>query len=62
MRQGEIYDVSLDPIVGREQSGRRPAIITRGNYGNDILQVVTVIPLTTKILPKSTNLILKSKP
>jgi hypothetical protein len=27
MRRGEVYFVDLDPVVGREQGGRRPVVV-----------------------------------
>jgi len=49
VKQGEIWYADLSPVVGREQSGRRPVVITSGNMLNQNLPVVIVMPLTTKI-------------
>src|SRR5262245_46668654 len=46
MQRGEIYYVSLDPIVGREQSGRRPVLVVSGAWVNSRPLVVTVVPGT----------------
>lgn len=59
MRQGEIWDVYLDPVSGSDQGGRRSCIIISGNLLNQHLQVVIVCPLTTKIKKYKGNLILK---
>jgi len=46
MRRGEIYFVNLDPIVGREQGGRRPVLVFSDDDINRKPLVVTVIPGT----------------
>lgn len=58
MKQGEIWDLYLDPVLGREQGGRRPAVIISGNLLNKYLEVVIVCPLTTNIKNYKGNLIL----
>ena len=58
MKQGEIWDLYLDPVLGREQGGRRPAVIISGNLLNKYLDVVIVCPLTTNIKNYKGNLIL----
>ncbi|MDT0293649.1 type II toxin-antitoxin system PemK/MazF family toxin [Mesonia ostreae] len=57
MKQGEIWEVYLDPIKGSEQGGRRPAIILSGNLVNANLKTVIVCPLTTKLKNYHGNLI-----
>lgn len=59
MKQGEIWNLYLNPIKGSEQGGNRPALIISGNMLNAHLQVVIVCPLTTKIKNYKGNLILK---
>lgn len=59
MKQGEIWDLYLDPVAGREQGGRRPAVIISGNLLNTYLEVVIVCPLTTSIKNYKGNLILE---
>ena len=49
MRQGEIWMSDLNPVIGSEQSGRRPVVILSGNLMNKFLQVVITAPLTSKI-------------
>ncbi|NJY63396.1 type II toxin-antitoxin system PemK/MazF family toxin [Salinimicrobium sp. CDJ15-81-2] len=58
MKQGEIWDVFLDPVSGSEQGGRRPCVIISGNLLNEHLQVVIICPLTTKIKKYKGNLLL----
>lgn len=49
MKQGEIWELYLNPVKGSEQSGRRAAVIISGNLMNQHLKVIIVCPLTTKI-------------
>lgn len=57
MRQGEIWEVYLDPIKGSEQGGRRPAVIISGDLANANLNTVIVCPLTSKLKNYRGNLI-----
>lgn len=58
MKQGEIWDIYLDPVSGSEQGGRRPCVIISGDLLNQHLRVVIVCPLTSKIKRFKGNLIL----
>lgn len=54
MRRGDIYLVSLDPVVGNEQGKMRPAVIVSSNAVNDSAVrrgrgVVTIVPLTSSV-------------
>ena len=45
--RGEIWEVDLNPIVGREQAGRRPVLIVSDNALNSSPRgLVVVIPIT----------------
>ncbi len=59
MNQGDIYEIYLDPTLGSEQRGRRPAIILSGSGINKIMNTVIVVPLTTKLKNYNDNLILE---
>ena len=59
MKQGEIWNLYLDPVSGSEQGGRRPAVIISGNLLNQYLDVVIICPLTSKIKNYKGNLILE---
>lgn len=59
MIQGDIYEVHLDPIIGSEQSGRRPAVIISGNLVNKLVNTVIICPLTSKLKYYHGNLILE---
>ncbi|WP_166383020.1 type II toxin-antitoxin system PemK/MazF family toxin [Polaribacter sp. 11A2H] len=58
MKQGEIWELYLNPVKGSKQSGRRPAVIISGNMLNKHLQVVIVCPLTTSVKNYKGNLII----
>jgi mRNA interferase MazF len=51
-RRGEVWLLDLDPIVGHEQAGRRPALVlsadafNAGGFG-----LVTVLPITSAARP-----------
>ena len=59
MKQGEIWNMNLNPTQGREQVGLRPAVIISGNMMNQYLDVVIVCPLTTEIKNYKGNLVLE---
>lgn len=51
-----IYWVIPDPVIGSEQAGKRPALIISNDIVNEILPVVTILPLssvkaTSKVYP-----------
>lgn len=47
--RGEIWLVTLDPTVGREQAGTRPALIISDDLFNQShAELVVVLPLTSK--------------
>lgn len=47
MERGEIWLVSLEPVLGREQQGKRPVLIISPKAFNDITGVPIVLPITT---------------
>ena len=59
MKQGEIWFADLNPTKGSEQAGWRPVVIVSGNLLNEHLNVVIVVPLTTKIKNYKGNPIIK---
>ena len=46
MKRGEIYFVNLNPVIGREQQGRRPVLVVSNDNINSLPLVVTVVPGT----------------
>ncbi|HLT80083.1 MAG TPA: type II toxin-antitoxin system PemK/MazF family toxin, partial [Cyclobacteriaceae bacterium] len=59
MKQGEIWYANLNPSNGSEQAGFRPVVIVSGNLLNELLPVVIVMPLTTKVKRYKGNPILQ---
>jgi mRNA interferase MazF len=48
-RRGEIWIVDFDPVEGREQAGRRPALVLSVDAFNaSHAEIVTVLPITSK--------------
>jgi mRNA interferase MazF len=47
VEKGRIYWARLDPIVGTEQSGRRPVLVVSPNSIQDNLGRAIVIPITS---------------
>jgi mRNA-degrading endonuclease toxin of MazEF toxin-antitoxin module len=52
-KRGDLYYVSLDPVVGSEQGGTRPALIIQNNTGNQFSPTLIIAPLTSRISKKS---------
>ncbi len=46
IQRAEIYFVNLDPVIGREESGRRPVLVLSRDDINRKPLVVTVVPGT----------------
>ena len=57
MRQGEIWFANLNPVLGSEQAGRRPVVVVSGDTLNEILPIVIVVPLTSKIKSYPTSVL-----
>ncbi len=47
-RRGDIYYVNLDPVLGSEQGGSRPAVVIQNNTGNRYSPTLIVAMITTK--------------
>ena len=48
-RQGEVWLTDFSPIIGREQAGKRPALILSRNAHNKYSSLFTVAPLTSSV-------------
>ena len=69
--RGEIWLVSLEPIVGHEIGKTRPALVISNDRNNQFSETITVLPITSNVkkiypfetfLPKrETNLPVDSK-
>lgn len=47
-KKWEIYRANLEPVIGSEQGKSRPVIIISRNEINDLLNIVNVLPITTR--------------
>lgn len=59
MKQCEIWQSDLNPVMGSEQKGIRPVVIISGNLLNQYLPVIIACPLTSKIKGYKGNLVLE---
>lgn len=48
--RGEIWFVTLDPIVGSEIGKTRPALVISNDRNNEYSNTITVLPITSKTL------------
>ena len=47
--RGEVWDVDLNPVLGHEQGGRRPALIVSADpFNQGPSGLVIVVPISTK--------------
>jgi mRNA interferase MazF len=49
MKQGDIVYTDFDPTLGREQSGRRPAVIISQTEYNQRRNLVWICPITSSV-------------
>jgi mRNA interferase MazF len=48
IKKWSIYRANLDPTVGSEQGKSRPVLVISEDAINDVLNIVNVIPITSK--------------
>jgi len=48
-KRGEIWQVSLEPVLGHEIGKTRPALVISNNKNNEYSSTVTLIPITGSI-------------
>ena len=48
-KRGEVYWVDLEPSVGGETKKIRPCLIVSNDIGNEVSNVVTIAPITSKV-------------
>lgn len=49
IQRGDVFLVSLDPVVGSEVGKTRPAVVLQNDLANRSSPTVTVIPLSSKV-------------
>ena len=45
--KGDVYEVNLDPVVGREIGKRRPAVIIQNDIGNAHAATTIIAPISS---------------
>ena len=58
LRAGDIVWVVLDPVIGTEQGGRRPAIVLTDDEYNALYPRSVICPITSSPIPWPTKVIL----
>ena len=48
IKRWSIYRANLDPVLGSEQGKTRPVLVISDDAINDLLNIVNVIPLTSR--------------
>ena len=47
--RGEVWDVDLNPVIGHEQGGKRPALVVSADgFNKTQAGLVIVVPITIK--------------
>ena len=49
MNRGDLYWVEFPPASGREQAGRRPALVVESGAPSSRLPTVVVVPITSRL-------------
>lgn len=47
--RGDVVWISLDPTVGHEQRGRRPAVVLSGERNNRVTGLALICPVTNRV-------------
>lgn len=49
INRGEIWLIELNPTIGHEQSGKRPALIISDNmFNHSLAKMVIIVPITSR--------------
>ncbi|TLV03495.1 type II toxin-antitoxin system PemK/MazF family toxin [Dyadobacter luticola] len=48
IRRWSVYRANLDPVIGSEQGKSRPVLVISEDAINDLLNIVNVIPITSR--------------
>jgi mRNA interferase MazF len=55
---GDLIWTDFDPRTGREQSGRRPALVVSPAKFNQVTEFAIVCPITSRVRPFGTSVVL----
>ncbi|MGA7159892.1 MAG: type II toxin-antitoxin system PemK/MazF family toxin [Bacteroidota bacterium] len=45
--RGDVYEVNLDPVVGKEIGKKRPAVVIQNNTGNEHSALTIIAPISS---------------
>ena len=45
--QWQVFRANLNPVIGSEQAGHRPVLVVSNEIMNEVLPILTVLPLTS---------------
>jgi mRNA interferase MazF len=49
INRGEVWLIDLNPVIGHEQSGIRPALVISDNlFNHSLAEIVIIVPITSK--------------
>jgi mRNA interferase MazF len=61
INRGDVWLVNLNPVIGHEQSGARPALVISDNmFNHSLAEMVIVVPITSKYKGIPTHVELES--
>lgn len=62
INRGDVWLINLNPIIGHEQSGVRPALIISDNlFNHSLAEMVIIVPITSKFRNIPTHVELKTE-
>ncbi len=53
INRGDVWLVSLDPVIGHETSKTRPAVVIQNDIGNEYSPITIIAPITSQKLEKT---------
>lgn len=61
INKGEVWLIDLNPVIGHEQSGTRPALVVSDNlFNHSLAEMVIIVPITSKYKGIPTHVELES--
>ena len=49
INRGEVWLIDLNPVIGHEQSGKRPALVVSDDlFNHSLAEMVIIVPITSK--------------
>jgi mRNA interferase MazF len=61
INRGEVWLIDLNPVIGHEQSGIRPALVISDDmFNNSLAEMVIIVPITSKDKGIPTHVLLQT--